>query len=72
MMHKEIDCALKRILGHGQFIMGPEVFDLEEKLAELELRVEELEKEKMEFISELYRMENALDSRIDSILNKLN
>ena len=45
--------------------------DLEEKLAELELRVEELEKEKMEFISELYRMENALDSRIDSILNKL-
>ena len=46
--------------------------DLEEKLAELELRVEELEKEKMEFISELYRMENALDSRIDSILNKLN
>ena len=46
--------------------------DREEKLAELELRVEELEKEKMEFISELYRMENALDSRIDSILNKLN
>ena len=46
--------------------------DLEEKLAELEFRVEELEKEKMEFISELYRMENALDSRIDSILNKLN
>jgi hypothetical protein len=46
--------------------------DLEEKLAELELRVEELEKEKIEFINELYRMENALDSRIDSILNKLN
>ena len=46
--------------------------DLEEKIEELELRVDELEREKMEFISELYRMENALDSRIDSILNKLN
>ena len=46
--------------------------DLEEKIEELEFRVDELEREKMEFISELYRMENALDSRIDSILNKLN
>tara|TARA_B100000029_G_scaffold273813_1_gene268604 strand:- start:679 stop:846 length:168 start_codon:yes stop_codon:yes gene_type:complete len=45
--------------------------DLEEKIEELELRVDELEREKMEFISELYRMENALDSRIDSILNEL-
>jgi UDP-2-acetamido-2-deoxy-ribo-hexuluronate aminotransferase len=31
---KEIDAAIARVLAHGQFIMGPEVSELEEKLAE--------------------------------------
>ena len=44
---------------------------LQQKIDELELRVQELEKEKIEFINELYRVENVLDSRIDSILNEL-
>jgi UDP-2-acetamido-2-deoxy-ribo-hexuluronate aminotransferase len=29
----QIDAAIKRVLDHGQYIMGPEVFELEEKLA---------------------------------------
>lgn len=29
----EIDAAIERVLGHGQFILGPEVTELEEKLA---------------------------------------
>ncbi len=45
---------------------------LQERIEELELRVQELEKEKHEFINEIYRVENVLDARIDSILNELN
>lgn len=30
----EIDIAIKKVLDHGAFIMGPEVFELEKKLAE--------------------------------------
>ncbi len=30
----EIDAAIQRVLDHSQFIMGPEVFELEEKLAD--------------------------------------
>jgi dTDP-4-amino-4,6-dideoxygalactose transaminase len=30
-----IEQAIARVLDHGQFVMGPEVFDLEERLAEL-------------------------------------
>jgi dTDP-4-amino-4,6-dideoxygalactose transaminase len=30
----KIDKAIKRVLDHGKYIMGPEVFELEEKLAE--------------------------------------
>lgn len=30
----EIDAAIKRVLDHGIFIMGPEVYDLEKQLAE--------------------------------------
>ena len=44
---------------------------LQQKIDELELRVQELEKEKIEFINEIYRVENVLDARIDTILNEL-
>ena len=30
----KIDQAIKRVLDHGKYIMGPEVFELEKKLAE--------------------------------------
>lgn len=30
----EIDAAIQRVLAHGKYIQGPEVFELEEKLAE--------------------------------------
>jgi UDP-2-acetamido-2-deoxy-ribo-hexuluronate aminotransferase len=30
----QIDAAIKRVLDHGKYIMGPEVYELEEKLAE--------------------------------------
>ncbi|PNU18672.1 aminotransferase DegT [Geothermobacter hydrogeniphilus] len=30
----QIDAAIKRVLDHGQYIMGPEVFELERQLAE--------------------------------------
>jgi dTDP-4-amino-4,6-dideoxygalactose transaminase len=30
----KIDARIKKVLDHGQYIMGPEVFELEEKLAE--------------------------------------
>ena len=30
----ELDIAIKRVLDHGKFIMGPEVFELEERLAD--------------------------------------
>ena len=39
--------------------------DLEVKVVELQLRVEELERENIEVTNELYRMENSLDARID-------
>ena len=29
----EIEKAIKRVLDHGKYIMGPEIFELEEKLA---------------------------------------
>ena len=33
-MRTKIDARIKKVLDHGQFIMGPEVFELEEKLAD--------------------------------------
>jgi len=30
----QIDAAIQRVLAHGQYIMGPEVFELEERLAD--------------------------------------
>lgn len=30
----QLDAAIQRVLGHGRYIMGPEIEDLEEKLAE--------------------------------------
>lgn len=30
----QLDAAIKRVLDHGKYIMGPEVFELEEKLAD--------------------------------------
>lgn len=30
---EQIDAAIKRVLAHGQYILGPEVFELEERLA---------------------------------------
>ena len=30
----KIDAAIQRVLEHGQYILGPEVAELEEKLAE--------------------------------------
>ena len=32
-LKEEIDSAIHNVLGHGQYIMGPEVFSLEEKLS---------------------------------------
>lgn len=34
LIRPQIDAAIKRVLDHGIFIMGPEVFELEKKLAE--------------------------------------
>ncbi len=39
--------------------------DLEILVKDLELRVEELQRENVETTNELYRMENSLDARID-------
>jgi len=51
------------------------VFDwsnhLQKRIEMLEDRVEELEKEKIEFINEIYRVENVLDARLDTIVNEL-
>lgn len=33
LLKKEIDASIQRVLDHGQFILGPEVLELEEKLA---------------------------------------
>ena len=33
LLKKEIDARIQRVLDHGQYIMGPEVLELEEKLA---------------------------------------
>ena len=33
IIKEEIDSAIHNVLGHGQYIMGPEVFSLEEKLS---------------------------------------
>lgn len=33
LIRKNIDSNIKKVLDHGQYIMGPEVFELEEKLA---------------------------------------
>ena len=33
LLKKEIDASMQRVLDHGQFILGPEVLGLEEKLA---------------------------------------
>ena len=30
----EIDQQIKKVLNHGQYIMGPEVFELEDNLAD--------------------------------------
>lgn len=34
LMRSNIDTRIKKVLDHGKFIMGPEVYELEEKLAE--------------------------------------
>jgi UDP-2-acetamido-2-deoxy-ribo-hexuluronate aminotransferase len=34
LIRKNIDFNIKKVLDHGQYIMGPEVFELEEKLAQ--------------------------------------
>jgi UDP-2-acetamido-2-deoxy-ribo-hexuluronate aminotransferase len=34
-IRKNIESRIKAVLDHGEYIMGPEVFELEEKLAEL-------------------------------------
>lgn len=34
LIKKEIDAAVQRVLSHGQYILGPEVAELEKKLAE--------------------------------------
>jgi UDP-2-acetamido-2-deoxy-ribo-hexuluronate aminotransferase len=34
LIRKNIDFNIKQVLDHGQYIMGPEVFELEEKLAQ--------------------------------------
>ena len=39
--------------------------ELEILVKDLELRIEELQRENIETTNELYRMENSLDSRID-------
>ena len=39
--------------------------DLEVLVKDLELRIEELQRENIETTNELYRMENSLDARID-------
>ena len=41
--------------------------DLYKRLYELEAKVERLEEENVELTNELYRMENSLDSRIDTL-----
>ena len=33
LLKREINASMQRVLDHGQFILGPEVFELEEKLA---------------------------------------
>ena len=44
---------------------------LQQKIDELERRVQELEMEKHDFINEIYRVENVLDARIDRMVNEL-
>ncbi len=44
--------------------------DVYSKLAELENRIEVLEKENIETTNELYRMENSLDARIDILAER--
>ena len=34
LIRKKVDQRIKKILDHGKYIMGPEVFELEEKLAD--------------------------------------
>lgn len=41
------------------------ISDLEILVRDLELRVEELQRENVETTNELYRLENSLDARID-------
>ena len=35
-LKKDIDAGIQRVLDHGQYILGPEVAELEEKLADVE------------------------------------
>ena len=44
--------------------------DLELLVKDLELRIEELQKENVETTNELYRMENSLDARIDILAER--
>ncbi len=46
------------------------VVDLEILVKDLELRIEELQRENVETTNELYRMENSLDARIDIIAER--
>ena len=34
LIREKVDQRIKKILDHGKYIMGPEVFELEEKLAD--------------------------------------
>lgn len=43
---------------------------LKESVLNLEARVEELERENVATTNELYRLENALDARIDILMEK--
>jgi predicted RNase H-like nuclease (RuvC/YqgF family) len=44
--------------------------DLEVLVKDLELRIEELQRENVETTNELYRVENSLDSRIDILAER--
>lgn len=46
------------------------IVDLEILVKDLELRIEELQRENVETTNELYRMENSLDARIDIIAER--
>ena len=34
LIKPQVDAAIQRVLSHGKYILGPEVYELEERLAE--------------------------------------